>query len=242
MAEEQSLAQVNWPVVPSKLEIAERCAPIENKVAEVEQKSAAFTEITTEALAQEALEYVNFISKSEKSIEKRRKDYVEQPNSFVKTLNEIVKSYTGRLETARRTLSNKILTYQQAKEALARAEADKIRKAQEEEALQRAAKLAEAGHTVAADKLLDIAATAPKPKTDVKVRTDTVSSVVTTRWVGEISDKAEILKAAIAGKFPMDAIAIGQAAMNDIAKANQSKEGQAVNGVLVTKQTSLGTR
>lgn len=237
-------ASLIWPVIPSRLEIAERCAPLEGKVVEVERRAAELAiDIETEEQAQVALEYINFIQKGEQSIEKRRKDYVDPPNLFVKTLNEIVKGYTGRMNTARRTLSDKLLAYQQKKRAEAEAKAAAQRKAEEEEALKRAEKLQAAGNTEAANKLLDIAATAPAPKVDSKIRSESgVKSVTTVYWVGEVTDKIEVLKAVIAGKFSLDAITIGQKQLNDFAKANQGSAGQVLHGIKVVKDERLGSR
>lgn len=237
-----------WPLIPSKLEIAERCAQLEPKIQEIELKASTFVKVETEQQAEEALAFVDLVRKAEKGIEKRRKKYTDPPRLFVSTMNEVIKSYTSRIETARKTLSEKILAYRNAKDEKLRKEADEKRRAEEAEAKKRADALAAQGKAAEAQKLLDIAATAPVAKIDTRIRAaDGPTSVVTTRWEGEIVSMNEFLKAVVEGKlenyiFPAQHISVQAIPLNKFAGDNQQSEGQTLFGIKVTKRQSLGTR
>lgn len=237
-----------WPAIPSRLEIAEKCAPLEGRIKEVETKAAEYKTVETEEVAEAALTYVDYIRKSEQSIEKRRRMYVDPPNEFVKTLNAIVKGYSTRLESTRRELSQKILGYQNAKAERLRKEADEKRKKEEQEAKQRADALKAQGKADEAQKLMEIAATAPAAKTDVRIRAaDGPTSVVTTLWKGQIVSMKEFMKAVIEGKldeyiYADQHITVQAIPLNSFAKANQASEGQVIHGIKIVKDQSLSSR
>lgn len=236
-----------WPVLPSKLDIAERCLPLETRVAEMEKAAAAYLKIEDEATASAALIYIDFIKKSEQSVEKRRKAYTDPPRLFIETINSFVKAYIMRLEIARRVLSQKLLGYQDALRAKREEEAAAARKAEEVDAAARAKKLEEAGYTTAAQQLREIAATAPAPKTDVKVRTESgISTAVVETWKGTITDMGAFLRAFSEGKFAgyvfFDNISVEKTPLNKFAKDNKDKVDTTVHGVAIICDRNLGAR
>lgn len=237
---------VAWPIIPTRIEIAERCAPLEKRVKEVETLAAAFEAITAEN-AQPALDYLDQIRQHERSIEKWRTVYVEKPNLFVKTLNALVKTYSGRLEIVRKALGDKVLTYQRQIEAQAKAEAEKKRKEEAADAEKRAKKLERSGDSDGAAMLRDIVATAPAPKMDVKLRTETgVTSVVTVAWNAEILNMTEFLNALLGERLGREIsvydITIAKSALNAYAKAHQDQKDKVQFGMKITSTESLGTR
>lgn len=236
-----------WPVLPSKLDIAERCLPLETRVSEIEKAAAAYLKIEDEATAAAALIYIDFMKKSEQSVEKRRKAYTDPARTFTETINGFVKAYTMRLEIARRALSQKLLAYQDALKKKADEEFAAKRKAEEADAAARAKKLEDAGHVTAAQQLREIAATAPAPKTDVKVRTESgISTAVVETWKGSITDMGAFLKAFLEGKFAtyvfFDNITIEKTPLNKFAKDNKDKVDTVVNGVAIICERTLGAR
>lgn len=138
------------------------------------------------------------LDKLYKAIEKRRKELVEEPNAYVKSVNGLAKFYQEKIDEGRRMSKNKQLVYARAKEL-------EVRKAAEAERLARAeaqARLdAEAARMTAEAKALDekaAAIEAPKlpeaaPAAPSKtVRTAEGSASVVKTWTFEVTDPDSI--------------------------------------------------
>lgn len=121
-----------------------------------------------------------------KAIEDQRKAIVEEPNRFVKAVNNFCKDYTGRFEQISSVLKKKITDYQYKKEMIRR-EAE--RKAREEDR-----RLQEALNKEAQEKGIQapevLAQVLPKPETTT--RTEDGSAYLKKTWAFEVVDAGAV--------------------------------------------------
>lgn len=238
--------ETQWPIVPSRLDVAERCLVIKSQVDDIVKQADDHTIVDTPAQFDAALVYIHNVKEGAKMIEERRKAYVSAPNEFVKTVNEIVKGYGNQLSEARGKVERLVISY----DAKIKKELDdamvKVRQQQENEALERAQKMQAQGNSAGAEQLIDIAASAPKPKAPTKIETASgigFSSVV--YWKGVVVDKACLLRAVLSGEITdinIDDIDISASALNSLAKTYQYLVDTVVFGVKIVKETQGRTR
>lgn len=245
-----------WPVLayPTQLDVVEKLVHLADPVKLIEEQAKKFFDqvdgkevstITDDAAFDRAATFALDCNTVEKRIDKRRTEIVNPANTFVKTVNGTLNPYITRINAVRKKVSDAALAYKKAKDEAARKKAEEERKAREADALERAQRMQDAGNTEAANQLLDIAASAPKPKTgSYNIGSGGGggggSAFDRGRWTGVVMDKASVLKAAIEGRFPMDAITISQATLNE--KAREIAKETVIDGIKITKEESLGLR
>jgi chemotaxis protein histidine kinase CheA len=163
------------------------------------ESQATGLEVTDATLLQ-ANELGALAAKVLKALDKARKDFVEEPNQYVKSVNNLAKGFAERLEAIKRTCAAKISDYQRA-QALERAKAEEAaRKAQAEvqarldaevaaENAKRKAEAEATGQAVTevAPIVLALPVVAESPKV---VRTEAGSSHQVKAWAFKIVDPA----------------------------------------------------
>jgi hypothetical protein len=119
-------------------------------------------------------------------IEKQRKDIVEEPNRFVKTVNAFCKDYQSRLEKIERTLKQKISDY--------RYQIELARREQERRAQEETKKLQAALDKEAKEKGVDSIKVAPVvvPEAETVVRTEEGSSYEVSVWICEVVEPGSV--------------------------------------------------
>lgn len=242
----ETVVEPQWPIVPSKLDVAERCLVIKSQVDKIVADAANHLIIENADQFDDAVVYMDTVKEGAKVIEARRVEYVTRPNEFVKTVNEIVKGYGNELAAARKKVEQIAIIYDtKIKKELADAAA-KVRKEQEEEALKRAEKMQAQGNTAGAEQLLDIAASAPKPKAPAKIATTSgIGFSQTVYWKGVVVDKAGLLRSILTGEvldIKLDDIEVSASALNAFAKARQGSVDTVVFGIKIVKETQGRTR
>lgn len=249
-AEETEIPAPQWPVLklPNELEVIENLVTLADPVKEVEEQAKKFfkmdgkEEVSTIESDEDFDRACNFAldcNTVEKRLDTRRKAIVDEPNKFVKRVNGVINPYIDRINTVRVKVTTAARLYKAKKDAAQQKKDAEERAAREKEALDRAQRLQDSGHTEAANQLLDIAASAPKPVT-TKRTVSGGSAFDTTRWVGEIADKKALLQAAIEGRIPLDKIEISQAYLNE--RARELKKEMVVDGIKITQSNNLGLR
>jgi hypothetical protein len=249
-------AAETWPVLayPTQLDVIEKLVYLAGPVKLIEEQAAKFfvtadgkevSKITDDAAFDRAAIFALDCNTVEKRIDTRRTKIVTPANTFVKLVNGTLNPYITRINTVRKKVTDAAHVYKKAKDEAARVKAEEERKAREADALERAQRLQDSGNVEAANQLLEIAATAPKPKTtSMQVGGGGGggggSAFERGRWTGVVMDKASVLKAAIAGRFPMDAITISQATLNE--KAREIAKETVIDGIKITRAESLGLR
>lgn len=248
MSEEQT-TQNMWPVLryPTDLEIIENLSPLADPVKQVEEAAAAFFNEEGKSLIDDmsdfdrAATFALDCNAVEKRIDARRKNIVEEPNAFVKQVNGLLNGYVKRITAVRARVTGAAQKFKKEHDEAARKREEEERAKRESEALERAQRLQDAGHTEAANQLIEIAATAPKTKpAATALRSGGGSAYDRARWAGEIADKKSVLKAAIEGRFSLDAITISQAELNNVARAIARET--VIDGIRIKKVETLGLR
>lgn len=245
MAEEQ---QQQWPVIvyPNKLEVIEKLVVLADGVKTVEEMAKGFfaedgvtSTIATDEDYDRACNFALDCNSAEKRIETRRVEITTPALAFQRDVNGTLKPYIDRINTARGKVTAAAKLFKDAKDKREREAAEAERKRQETEALERAQRLQEAGHTEAANQLLDIAASAPKPVAS-RGRITGGSSFNVSRWRGEVADIKAICQAVIDGKIPAEHLTVSQSYMNE--RAREVKQETVVDGIRFTEKESLGLR
>jgi hypothetical protein len=238
---ENEAAIETWPVLafPTDLEITEKLVVLADPVKKVEELAKQFEKVEDDATFDAACNFALDCRTVENRIEKRRTAIVAKPNTFLKLVNGTLNPFIARVEKVRKQVSATAQAYKKAKDDAAAKKAQEERQRLEKEALERAQRLQDAGNTEAANQLLDIAASAPKPAV-ARSGVSGGTAFDRGRWVGVVKDKASILRAAIEGRFPLDAISISQSYLNE--KARETQMETVIDGIQITKEETLGLR
>ncbi len=129
-----------------------------------------------------------------KAIESRRKEFVAEPNAFIRSVNNLSKHYQERLDQGRRQAKDKMAVYASAKALEARKAAEAERQARakiqarlDEEAARLTAELQAGNESAPAVTAPKLPATPPAnvPRT---IRTAGGSATMVTSWQFEITD------------------------------------------------------
>ncbi len=111
-------------------------AKVENEyqgqVSQIEQQANGLV-ISDEAGKGEAANLLGQIATARKNVEETRKSMVKPINDGLKSINSWFKNFSTPLETADKTLRDKILRYNQEQARIAREEQERLRKLQEKE-------------------------------------------------------------------------------------------------------------
>jgi hypothetical protein len=104
------------------------------KVDQLVEQTQAF-KIDSELTNQNAVAFLGQLKSVGKDLEKKRDQIIDEPAQFVKAVRGLVKAFTDKLDTAEKSLKEKVLSYQkvlelkrQEQEALARKETEKLQK------------------------------------------------------------------------------------------------------------------
>lgn len=160
--------------------------PYAAKLAEVKSRADALT-VQDDPSAQAATAIAGNVKRLSKSIEAHRKDLVEEPNQYVKSVNSMAKMFTapaGEIET---TLKRKLTAFQAQRELERRKQEEAIRKAQAELYRKQQAE-AKAAHVEP-----------PPPPAPIPIKAETVtrsdtgaSAHVRKVWKAQIHDKSKV--------------------------------------------------
>lgn len=248
-----------WPVLPTKTAIAIKCAALEKSTAELEAMAQGILPIkaldengkeivpviTTAEQATEAANFLTYGRRFLSGVDKRRLEYGAPAREFQADLNAEVALYTTRANAGINRISDALLKYQQKLRDEAAA-AEKVRKEKaEKEALEAAAALEAQGNTAAANRVVEVAMSAPRRSATRAAAPPAVVSTVSGRkstirkdWKGEVVDLKGLLKAIVEGKVSVDGISVSQAWLNQLALAHGKEE--TVYGVKCFQKESLG--
>lgn len=254
-AEEATTTTDQWPVLPRDTDIAVKCAVLETPTSDIEKQLLEFfpkgildddgkpvlPAVRDDETAAKVADYLTFARKFLQSVDKRRLAYTKPARDFQTDLNNEVGRYTNRVNAAVAEAGRYLLAYETRKrEAAAKAERD-AREAREKEALEQAQKLEEAGNTAAAQRVVEVAASAPRRS---EIRPTETRGMMTGRrvgirktWKGDLVDLKVLLQAVIDGKLSSDGIDISQAFLNRVAAAHAKTE--TVYGVKCYEHESL---
>lgn len=154
-------------------------------ILEMEKQASAY-EVTNEETAQQAVDMTKETKDLYNKVENQRKQFVAEPNKFVKSINAFAKSFTEKLLGIERMLKKKIGDYQyrqefqrREEEKRAREEAEKLQKQIDQEAKEKGVESV----TVAAPVLL---------KKKPVVRSESASASIRTKWKAEVLNPDEI--------------------------------------------------
>lgn len=256
---EQATQSNTWPVIvyPNELEVVEKLVHLADPVKAIEDQSKSFWQcdekgelvldaqgnrislITDDEEFDRAANFALDCNTVEKRIDARREEITKPALKFQKAVNGTLNPFIKRINEVRQLVQQAAHAYKKKKDEEEQKKAQAEREARENEALERAQRLQAAGRTEAANQLLDIAASAPKPVSTTRAVSGG-SAFERGRWVGVIQDKVSILKAAIEGRVPLDEITISQSWLNQ--KARDTKLETVIDGIRITKEENLGLR
>lgn len=230
-----------WPVLPKSTDIVVKCAPLEQTAAKAEDMLAELQALpVTEESAAKLADLRTFCVRAQKGIDARRLEYTEPARTFQTELNAEVKRYTDRIDSVSKKAAATLLKHEQEKRS-AEAERQRQERAKAEaEALEAAQKLQDQGNAKAAERVLDVAASAPRPAPKpTETRGEVTGKRVGIRetWSGEVATLNDLLRAVIDGKVSAEGISVSQAWLNRLAAAHRKEE--TVHGVRVKRTESL---
>ena len=150
-------------------------------------ETAETHEVVDDTTVKEGVAMAGDSKKLYKKIETQRKEIIEQPNAFVKSVNNFCKEFTKPLNLLEQGLKRKIGDYQYKVELERRKQEEEIRKANEKLQKKLNAEAKKSGVEA------PTVAPAPLPKQDTVARADTGAAAHTRKqWKGEIIDAEKI--------------------------------------------------
>lgn len=243
----------NWPVLPAQNEIVVKCAaliPTRNRVHELmlqllpepTEKNALLTikpvtidgvTFTAEEVAAKITDFVTYCTRALTTIDQKRLGYTEKARKFVADMNAEVGLYTTPIKADKERAAGALLRFQQKQRDEENARIAAQKKKDEEAALAAAAKLEAEGNTEAANRVVEVAASAPAPVSrrgagSLGIRGEMTGrkASIRTTWRGAIAaDNVKVvLQAIIDGKLSADGISFSQAWLNGVATGHQKEE------------------
>lgn len=264
MAEESAQPETGlqeaWPVLPRDVDIAVKCAPLQQVVdasstmmlalypkdafdEDGKLKKDVALVITDDETAAKAADFIAFSTKALKKIDDRRREYSEPARLFTTGLNTEVRLYTTPIETNKGTVGAALLAHEKEKRRKAEEAEATAKKKREDDAIEQARLLESQGNTQAATRVVEVAASAPRRSAVRPTETRGIATGrkvgVRTSWTGSVASLTAILQAVIENKLSSDGIEISQAWLNRVATAH-GKDGETIYGVLVKKNEGLG--
>jgi len=250
-----------WPVLPSQTDIVVKCAALEKPTKQAEALGLQLVpaledakallelqpikldgvELTIEEVAAKAADYLTYCSKTITVIDTRRKAYTERARNFVTDMNAEVDRYVTRIKTSKSRIEGILLRYEQKKRAAEQERLKQEKEKRDKDALDAAQKLQEQGLHESANRVIEVATSAPRRAAVRPVETRGENTGrrlgMRTTWTGSVMTLNTILQAVIDGKLSADGITVSQAWLNRIAIAHAKEE--VFLGVKCEKKESL---
>lgn len=209
--------------------------------AEQQVAEAREVKILTQADADEADGVLKKLSDLEKEIDTERRGRVDPLNAQVKEINAEYKPTTNRIGEAKTFVKRVIARHVQEQEAEGRrrtAEAEERARKEAAKLESRADKAEEKGRHEKADALRQDAVTVVPA--DTQGDAPKVTSGVRKVWKGEMTNKAELIKAAAENPAYLGLFDLNQSALDSMARA--MKEHFAIPGAKAYQRTDIATR
>lgn len=225
------------------LKLVPQLEPFKTAVEKLEAQ-AERAAISSEETYQKGSEFLSICQQNWDQMETLRKTVKRPIDDYAKLIQSIFVPIQQRFTTAKQTVSAKMLRFHQAEENRRAAEAEAVRKRNEEAALKLADEAEKTGDTAGAAAILDVATSMPVPRAAPRIGvTNSLgkSTNVTKRWIGSVAEPMEILKAIIAGHVPMSVIGEwSQSELNRI--ASTLKVEKTVHGIKIEHKPQLQQR
>ncbi|WP_027390559.1 hypothetical protein [Chrysiogenes arsenatis] len=132
IAEESQESQTKAAANPFDLTPAKNKIQAFSEQIDAMTKTATAHQIENEEAQEQATAMATQAKKIGKAIDSLRKEYVQEPNEYVKAVNNFAKSFTDRLDAIERDLKQKMSAYLTRRELETRKAQEAARKAQEE--------------------------------------------------------------------------------------------------------------
>jgi len=237
-----SLAVSSDLSIAPALEISAQLVPFHTAVKELEDQGTRVKIDSPEAF-QRGTEFLSICKQHATQLESFRVTVKRPIDDYGKFIQALFKPLLERLDGLSRSVGAHMLAFQKAERERLEREQAEARKRQEEEALKLAQEREASGDTEAAAAIMEAATMAPMPMAAPRLGVTNSAgqrAQVTARWVGTVAEPMEVLKAILAGKYPVSLIDWKPIELNRAAAAIKA-EGVHL-GLRVSKEESLGMR
>jgi hypothetical protein len=200
--------------------------------------------IKSEADFARGTDLLTLLKTNKDQAETLRKSLKAPIDAFVSMIQGTFNPLKEGFEQADAEVRGKMTAWRREQDAIARAEQERIRQAQEAEALARAAELEKQGKNDAAEAVLEMAS-APLPaaqKTEARRGSFGGKASMTVTWTADIVNMRAFLQSVLDGttNFNLADITVSRTALNNLAKAVKVECEK--NGVKIYKNASLTLR
>jgi hypothetical protein len=229
---EAAEASTSRDLIPSVTTVIEKVLPHEAAVTEfgAQMQRVVISDVDTYRKGEEGL---RFLKRLADAMKRDRADLLGPLKEFTRWVEARIRAQEDKVDVFSRALKAAMLKFREAEDRREQEEAARVRKEQEDRALEAAAK---AKSPEIAEAIMEAAIEAPAPTSGLRG----IGTSTPKRWIGTAVDTRKICLAVAEGKLPAELVEFSQANLNAFAKRHEKEE--VVLGIKVEHKMGMTVR